>query len=504
MIQENFRKKSICNGRISHVPSQPAGVPSSQSMLSRDRSMPFDTWNLSGTQGNVFGNPRLMFDSTQTPYQGNLHSTNPSATGSIPVQVSTGRLVARDEEQIGSTTPMLMSARRLSTMNSFLPAEIPQNSLAVQQRLQISELQFDKFSTPSSFALEDKIQHQGEFLFRFSFGSFTNQVTTCSDFPSETMLWIKEVEMVDSVDQLKSSRLIEGKDFPNFEMLDARIASALNKNIQHSHSKKEVSLEAQKAQKEDQFLRAKQIAYMIYDYFRVTGAHDTVLESADLFSITLRNYEVQDFDTRRDEILLPVTKIPPDGVLESLYKLRRRESDQPKTVLELYDMEIHQKIAMHNYQKLKTMVKRSTDHEIFDARDERNETGAVVTSRRGLSGIARGKGVCNQWKAEWPCSRGDQCSFGHDGESVQNRHRKPLHPPTPRGRSASRKRSLKGRSQSGKSNRPPCKNLLKGTCWHPPECQFYKSESGCKFGAECSFPHWKVEGSTQQKAEEGW
>ena len=67
-------------------------------------------------------------------------------------------------------------------------------------------------------------------------------------------------------------------------------------------------------------------------------------------------------------------------------------------------------------------------------------------------------------------------------------------PPTPRGRSASRKRSLRGRSQCGKSNRQPCKNFLKGTCtklpcdyWHPPECQFYKSESGCKFGAECSF-----------------
>ena len=30
---------------------------------------------------------------------------------------------------------------------------------------------------------------------------FKNQVTTCSDFPSDAMLWIKEVEMVDSVDE---------------------------------------------------------------------------------------------------------------------------------------------------------------------------------------------------------------------------------------------------------------------------------------------------------------
>ena len=54
---------------------------------------------------------------------------------------------------------------------------------------------------------------------------------------------------------------------------------------------------------------------MIYDYFRVTGAHDTVLDIADLFTVTLRNDDVQDFDTRWDEILCSMTKIPPDDLL---------------------------------------------------------------------------------------------------------------------------------------------------------------------------------------------
>ena len=116
---------------------------------------------------------------------------------------------------------------------------------------------------------------------------------------------------------------------------------------------KKVSVEEQKAQKEEQFLRGRQIAYMIYDYFRVTGAHDAVLDYADLFSICFRNNAVQDSDTRWHEILLSMSKIPPDDVVEKLYKMRIRESDQLKTVLELYDMEIHQKISMPNYQKLK-------------------------------------------------------------------------------------------------------------------------------------------------------
>ena len=72
--------------------------------------------------------------------------------------------------------------------------------------------------------------------------------------------------------------------------------------------------------KEDQFLRGRQIAFMIFDYFRVTRAHDTVLDYADVFSILFRDDNVQEFDTRWDENLLSMTKIPSDDILESLYK----------------------------------------------------------------------------------------------------------------------------------------------------------------------------------------
>ena len=112
----------------------------------------------------------------------------------------------------------------------------------------------------------------------------------------------------------------------------------------------------QKAQKEDLFLRGRQIAFMIYDNFRVTGAHDTVLVFADLFSVTLHDDNNQEFDTRWDEALLSMSKIPSDDILKSLYKLRIRESTQLETVLGLYDLEIHQKISRPNYQKLKKTV----------------------------------------------------------------------------------------------------------------------------------------------------
>ena len=58
-------------------------------------------------------------------------------------------------------------------------------------------IHFDKFTTLATFAYW-KI-------------TFKTEVCTCSQFPSEAMLWIKEVEMVESVDDLKSSRSIRKK-----------------------------------------------------------------------------------------------------------------------------------------------------------------------------------------------------------------------------------------------------------------------------------------------------
>ena len=102
--------------------------------------------------------------------------------------------------------------------------------------------------------------------------------------------------MANSLDDLKSSRSTEGiTPFPDFEFLDARIASALNKIVQNSYFKKKVSLEEQKAQETDRFLRRRQIAYLIYDCFRVIGVNDSVLNFADLLSVMLRNDNIKEF-----------------------------------------------------------------------------------------------------------------------------------------------------------------------------------------------------------------
>ena len=173
--------ESICSGKI--IPrSQSTGSRSKSSIYVEPRPKP---WNLLGTSGNVFDSPRAVIDSSSTPYQGMLHSWNQSATGENPVRESAGKPVVRSEERIRETIPTLRIARRPSTMNSFFQAEgaYPHNYMVDQQRRHISELQFPTHSTYSSGKMR-----------------FKTKVSSCSVSPSEAMSWIKEVKIVDSVD----------------------------------------------------------------------------------------------------------------------------------------------------------------------------------------------------------------------------------------------------------------------------------------------------------------
>ena len=315
------------------------------------------------------------------------------------------------------------------------------------------------------------------------------------------------MELVDSVDELRSSSSTRGISMPNFQELDARIASALNKIIHNSHFKRKISLEEQKAQKEDRFLRGRQIAYLIYEQFRVTGTHDCVENYVDLFTIVLRNDDIQEFDFKWDGILLSMTKIPPDEILEGLYKLRIRESDKLKTVLELYDLETNQKKLGPDYHRLKTMVKRRIEQEIrnknFGSRNGNFEKNAVVKNQGTKQRVQRILGDCWQWETNGQCVKGDNCSFRHD---MNKRGKSSPSNPSPNSfmqqseRKSSRTRSPRGRSPSGRTSRWPCKDYLGGTCnnsfcekWHPPECLFYKTKSGCRFWEKCSFAHRQVD-----------
>ena len=272
-------------------------------------------------------------------------------------------------------------------------------------------------------------------------------------------------------------------------------------------SKEESVWRNKKAQKLDRFLRGRQIAYLIYDYFRVTGIHDSVGNYADLFTFSLRNDDIQEFDSKWDGILLSMTKIASDDILEGLYKLRIRESEKLKTVLELYNVEIHQKKAGPDCHRLKTMVKRSIEQDsrnrIFEARNGNYERNAVVKNQGIKQRAQRILGDCWQWETNGQCSKGDNCSFRHDINKrvkmtlscsrVWIMHREP------------EVREAKVRVEEYLDC--PARITSKETCtnsfcekWHPPECLFYKSENGCRFGEKCSHAHRQVDEQPSERS----
>ena len=108
-----------------------------------------------------------------------------------------------------------------------------------------------------------------------------------------------------------------------------------------------------------------------------------------------------------------MTQIPCDDILEGMYKPRIRESGKLKAVLELYDLETHQKKLGPDYHRLKTMVKRSIEQEIrhknFGNRNGNFEKNAVVKNQGTKQRVQRTLGDCWQWKANGQCRKGDNC-----------------------------------------------------------------------------------------------
>ena len=206
----------------------------------------------------------------------------------------------------------------------------------------------------------------------------------------------------------------QGKDVPDYDMLDAMIASALKKLLDTN-----VRCRRATCSKNNRFLRGRQIAYMIYEHFPATGAYEAVQGLSNLFKKRLQNDDIQDLDVRWDQALLSASDMPSDVILEGLYKSKLQDSVQLQTVLALYDQETVRNNGQTSYLWLKTSVKLHIDQMMrtrnFRVRNEVVERGPVTKSQKGRKAcVERRVGDCFQWKAHGQCSKGDLCSFSHD------------------------------------------------------------------------------------------
>ena len=170
---KDFRDaESICCGN-SHVTSPPGLFPTHppfEGILrplfssQRQNEEPPNIRDTSGISGNVFAHPQTS-SSAPCPQELNPWRT----TIEEPLHMSTAEKSGRPERDQDLRCQSGPSAKDSVI---FSGGDSSKNYGADQQRLQISDLHFDKFPTPANFCLlEDKIQDRCMHLFTISYGS---------------------------------------------------------------------------------------------------------------------------------------------------------------------------------------------------------------------------------------------------------------------------------------------------------------------------------------------
>ena len=169
---EDFQDAESVRSVHSHVTSQPVSFPPHPIPGGMLRP-PFVTpcrkegppciWDTHGTSGNVFADPHA---SSSAPYPQELHQWNSSIEE--PLHMSTAEKSDRPERNQDLRCQSGPSAKDSVI---FSGGDYSKNYGADQQQLQISDLHFDKFPTPATFACW-KIRFKTEVCtFTISYGS---------------------------------------------------------------------------------------------------------------------------------------------------------------------------------------------------------------------------------------------------------------------------------------------------------------------------------------------
>ena len=291
-------------------------------MLSNDR--PPSIWDTHGISGKRFCKSNGVF-----------FSTSSASDQSLEFWYVRTYITACDEWKPNSSSGSEMPVRtRQPEIHSTLVREDSQRIMEqTKQRLQISDPHFDKYTTSATFACW-KIR-------------FKTEVCTCSHFPTEAMQWIKEVEMVESVDDLNSSCSVRGIRMPDFEVLDAK--NLLQHWTEEQKSPKRGPLPSWK----DRSLTSSTSTSGSLEPTVLSTIMPTYLQlffEMMIFRNSIRNGTEFSCQWRKSHLMTS---------WKDCTNQRKRESEKLKTVLELYNMEIHQKKAEPDYHRLKTMLKRS-------------------------------------------------------------------------------------------------------------------------------------------------
>ena len=326
-------------------------IPSSRSLLSRDKRSPLDTWNQAGVQENVFGNQIFYVRFTQ-------RSSSKNSIWQRAKKPRSGPWSQKDEHyphKWRQTKSRHNSSADVCVKNvdcefyntGWITTEL-HGRTANTANIGITIRQIPWSTIVVS--VDNSIQKTSDYLFWFSILTISN--------------WKKFSKFRDAEPRRLLLLWTRSSRIPTLR----RRRSALEE--QKSPQKRTGFYE------ED---RSPSWSMTTFEWLSLMIQYKIMLiYSLLLFMMTTFRNSIQD----GTKFYCLCKKFPPMKPWKVCTNWGIRESAQLKNVLELYDVEIHQKIPVPNYQKLKTTVKSSVDQKLrlrnFDARHGKIESGAVI------------------------------------------------------------------------------------------------------------------------------
>ena len=110
-------------------------------------------------------------------------------------------------------------------------------------------------------------------------------------------------------------------------------------------------------------LTGRQIAWKIYQHFKVTDLETSVMEFTDLCNLRLRGDNLRGFNTAWDDTLLGMKRIPDEDYLESLYRAQIKESSQFRTIFTQLENDHFLNKVPRSYTNLNKLVVAFLDEE---------------------------------------------------------------------------------------------------------------------------------------------
>ena len=130
-------------------------------------------------------------------------------------------------------------------------------------------------------------------------------IANASMYPTRAFDWYKEIDRAISIEDLEDSG--------EFETLDMKIADAFARAISGEFARQISILETELMEKHGKFLKGRQIAWLLNNFFRMSEVEGSILEFEDILNVELRNGNLKQFLYEWDLCIMGMKEPPSES-----------------------------------------------------------------------------------------------------------------------------------------------------------------------------------------------